>query len=311
MSSLQAEHDAKVKEYDSKLNKQRTEHAAAIEGLKKSLTDDHQSAIAALELQHKAALESGSANAKSTYEKQIKDLSAKHESTTNDLQKRLEEATAAQAALETTHKQKLDSQSKESAAKIGKLEADLKSLTATSEADKKALVASKAELAAMTPKYEVAQKELAGVSKKYEELQGKNAKDEQTLASAQEELSKVKQDVTSMQKMMDALDEESKSKNEVQNKMKAELAAAIKNLEDKTKEISTLEEKHRIELETLSDDHQTEIDALEKDSSFKQKYEDLNAKHEELVKSQTEGSASHAAELDKMKKVEVHVAVLR
>jgi hypothetical protein len=107
--------------------------------------------------------------------------------------------------------------------------------------------------------------------------------------------------------MMDTLDEEGKSQNEVQNKMKTELATAVKNLEDKTKEISTLEEKHRRELEMVSNDYLKEIDALEKDSGFKQKYEDLNAKHEELVKSQAEGSAAHAAELKKIKKARVPV----
>jgi hypothetical protein len=103
--------------------------------------------------------------------------------------------------------------------------------------------------------------------------------------------------------MMDAVDEEGKSKDEVHNKIKTDLAAAAKSLDDKTKELAALQEKHRKELETISADYQKEIDALEGNSGFKDKFEELNTKHEELIKSQTAASAAHAAALEALDKV--------
>lgn len=189
-------------------------------------------------------------------------------------------------------------------AEITKLEAQLMSLTTTSEADKSALEASESELSSMILKFETAQKELVTISSKYEELQV-------MIAKGSDELSKAKQEVMSLQGVMDTLDEESKSQNEVRSKLEAELATAAKSLEDKNREISSLKERHRKELENVSYDYQKEIDALVGNSGFKEKYEELNVKHGELIKSQFESLASYTLELENVNKVSfLHIILL-
>jgi chromosome segregation ATPase len=77
------------------------------------------------------------------------------------------------------------------------------------------------------------------------------------------ELDETKQQIISLQKRIDTINLDGKTKDEQLKKVNAALATAHKNLEDKTKEISTLQEKHGKELQTVSDDYQKEIDALQ------------------------------------------------
>lgn len=317
IKSLQAEHDAKSADFDAKSAAQTTEHVSALETLKKSLGEEHESSIAALKLAHHSELEKGTSSASESYETQLKELKAKHQSASNDLQKQLEAAVASQTALAATHKESSDAQLKEHSVSVSKLESELATLKATTTEDKKALAALTAELTTLTAKldsaektlavstkqHETAQKELAASSKKYEELVAKNAKDAQSLSAATAEVAKYKSEVISLQKMMDAFDEEGKSKDDVHNKIKADLAVTAKSLDDKTKEIATLQEKHRKELETISADYQKEIEALEGNSGFKDKFEELDGKHKEFLTSHTAALATHAAALEALEKV--------
>lgn len=88
---------------------------------------------------------------------------------------------------------------------------------------------------------------------------------------------------------MDTFDTDSKSKDEVHNKIKAELAATSKSLDDKIKEIAALNEsvlllneRHEKTLKAVSSDYQQEIDALQGNSGVREELEALQAKHDEL-----------------------------
>jgi uncharacterized protein involved in exopolysaccharide biosynthesis len=115
----------------------------------------------------------------------------------------------------------------------------------------------KDQLKSADKKAELAQKELSTLSDKHDALQAKSEK----------ELAESKQEISSLQKMMDNVNADGKDKEGQLNKVKAELASALKSLEEKAKEILGLHEKHDKELQTVSGDYEKEIDALQGEGS--------------------------------------------
>jgi chromosome segregation ATPase len=139
-------------------------------------------------------------------------------------------------------------------------------------------------------------------------LQLKSSEDGKALEVAKADLAKAQQQVTSLEQMMDTFDAEGRSKDELHNKVKAELASTAKSLEDKTKEIEILQQKHQKEVEkhqeqlrNISKDYQTEIDSLQGNSGVREELESLQAKYDELIKSHTDATSAHAKELEKLK----------
>jgi chromosome segregation ATPase len=157
------------------------------------------------------------------------------------------------------------------------LEAELATLEEKAKADSDSLAKSTKEIQALGEKststqkqLALAQEELGATSKKLQALQLKSSEDGKALEIAEAALAKSEQEVTSLQQMMDTFDADGRSRDELHNKVKAELAATVKSLEDKTKEISSLQQKHQKEveqhqkqLENVSNDYQKEIDSLQ------------------------------------------------
>jgi chromosome segregation ATPase len=299
---------SQIEQDNEKLEVLKAEHQSALTALKKSLAEEHESAVTALKSGHAADLAKGSTDATSAYEKQVAELTQRHEATTKELQTRIEEAVAISAALEVSHKLKLDSYQTESSAAISKLEAKIVALKAKAEADSESLAKSSKEITELKEKSEstqkqlvLAEKDLSAAAKKLEALEAQSAKDVKALATAQSELAAAKQEATSLQKIIDTFDADGKSKDELHNKVKAELAAAAKSLGDKTKEISSLQEKHRKELETISNDYEKEIEALQSNSGVKEELEALKLDYEALTKSHNDATAAHVVGLEQLK----------
>ncbi|KAI9736563.1 MAG: hypothetical protein M1818_006074 [Claussenomyces sp. TS43310] len=301
LKSLQTEHENRAKDLEAELASSRAQHAASLEDLKKSMTNEHEAALTALSLSHQAELERRISDSTKSYEARLKELIDQHESEKGNLKRNLEDAVSSHAALVAANKESSESGLKEHVASIARLEAELTTLKSSSKEDQKALASAKKELATITPKLDLAEKSLAALSEKYEVLQAKNVEGEEALVAANEEALKAKQEVVSLQKMMDAFDEESKSKDDMYNKTKAELAATTKSLDDLNKELPLIQEKHRKELETVSADYEKEIAALEGNSGFKDKYEQLRTEHEELVKSRAEAIENYTTSSNKLK----------
>ncbi|TAQ89323.1 hypothetical protein B7494_g2330 [Chlorociboria aeruginascens] len=297
LEALQSEHETKYRELDGKMVVQDETHQAALTDLKKSLVEEHESALTALNLAHSAELQRDSTDANSSYQKQVEELTKTHEAKSSALEKKLEAALELQTALETSHKDK-----------ISTLETDLSSLKSSAETSVQALAASEKEIAALKAQLDASSKDLEAAqegltigTKKLSVLEAKGSEDEQALSAAQSELAAARQEVISLQKMMDTFDADAKNKDEQHNKIKAELATTAQNLETKTNEITALQEKHKHQLEALTTDYEKEIDALQGNSGIREQYEDLKLKHEELSSLHTEATASHSKEVEELK----------
>jgi chromosome segregation ATPase len=181
-------------------------------------------------------------------------------------------------------------------------------LKTKAKADSESLAKATKEIEALELKAESIQKQLtlaqegfSATSTKLQALEAKSSEDEKALETAKADVAKAKQEVVSLQQMMDTFDAENRSKDELHRKVKAELAATVKSLEDKTKEISTLQQKHQKELQTVSNDYEKEIEALQGNSGIKEEYEALRIKHEELTKAHTDAIEAHARDMEKLK----------
>ncbi|PBP18158.1 viral A-type inclusion protein repeat domain-containing protein [Diplocarpon rosae] len=296
---------SQISEANAALESIRAEQQQTLGELKNSLAKEYESALAALKAAHSEDLEKESTESSATYKKQIAELTRNHEAITSELQGKLEQATTAQAALETSHKQKYESHQTESAAVVSKLEAELATLKAQTEADSTALSRSAKEVEDLSAKIQLVEKELASakeeladVTKTLAALQSKSAADGEALATAQIELATAKEQVATLQKNLETFDADARSKEEIHAKLTSELASTKKNLEEKVRELSVLTERHRKELETISTDYQAEIDALQGNSGIRDEYESLKIKHQELAKSLEESAAAYASEIE-------------
>jgi chromosome segregation ATPase len=284
LSSVEAENAARLAEFQEKLSAVEAEHTAETDGLKKSLAEEHQAAVAGIIRSHQTEVEVLKADTKSAHEAETRDLTGRHQSALKTLQQQLDDVRGA-----------ADAQAKASSTSSESLEAELKSLSEKSKSDKEALADALAEVEALKQKLATVNGDLNESNKQNKELQDK-------VVSLGEAAGTAETEIVSLKKDLDTLDQESKSMDDVQRKLKADLAAALKNVEDKNKEMSTLNEKHDKELQTISNDYMKEIEALEGNSGYKDKYDEVNKKYEELLKAKEESSKSHAEEMGLLKK---------
>lgn len=309
MASLKAVQEATTQEHNATVASQKEQHSKMVEELKKSLSDEHDVALAALRSQHLQTLENGRADTFSGLEKELQELREEHEAVKASLEARLHEAIASKEALRASLEGQASSD-EEIAGRISQLEATITDLGGVAEKDRELCLASEEKLAHLTAEMNetkvelvAAREEIDTISIEHKFWKAKALEDGEALDEAKEELGKTKQEVESLQKMMDAVDQESKAKDDMHNKIKLELAAANKALDEKVKDINILQEKHRRELENVSSDYQTEIDALQGNSGIKEKYEELEAKHADIVKAHNEAATNHTQTLENLKKV--------
>ncbi|RFU35140.1 hypothetical protein B7463_g1210, partial [Scytalidium lignicola] len=266
LKALQAEHETRSQDLETKLESQGKEHDTVIANLKKSLVEEHELVLATLKETHAVELAKGSQEASSSHQELVDNLIKQHQDTQATLQKQIDAAVAAQTAIETSYKEKLETQEAELKANITGLEADLSAL-----------------------------------SKAHGTLQTKSTEDVKALETAQEALSKANQEIISLQKMMDTFDADGKSREEELVKVKAELATTSNNLESKKKDMIVLQEKHQKELETVSMDYEKEIEALQGNSGVKEELEALQVKYDELTQTLEKSASTHVNEVAELK----------
>lgn len=290
------------------LETRKDEHKATLAELKESITGEHEAAIQALKTAHEEDLSKAKSDVVYVHEKNVSDLTSKHKATISELKNKIEKAGAATLALEESHKEKIESHQSQSEANVAKLESQIAELKANAGAESDSTAKSTKEIEELSVKHAAAEKnlssvqeELTAVSKTLEGLQAKSAQDEKALTVATSELSDAKEEVISLQKMMETFDAESTSKDEVHNKIKSELATTAKSLEEKTKEISLLTERHQKTLKAVSDDYQQEIDHLQGAAGVREEYEALKVQYEELSKSHELLLKSHSTAIEQIK----------
>lgn len=309
MAALQASQEVAIQEHNTTIAAQTEKHFRIVEELKKTLGDDRDATLAALRSEHLKNIEDRQAESASWTEKELHELEEKHKSAKASLEARLQEYVASQETLKASMEQQSGTE-EESARKALQLEATVTDLRENAEKDKALYLVSEENISHLTAalndtKAELisAREQIDTISMEHKVLLAKALADAKALDEAKDELVKTKQEVESLQKMMDAVDQESKVKDDMHNKIKLELAAANKGLGEKTKDITVLQEKHRKELESVSTDYQTEIDALQGNLGIKEKYEELEVKHSEIARAHDEAANNYTQTLENLKKV--------
>lgn len=162
VEAIKAENDEKLKASETAFQKTQDDHASKMDELKASLADQHKSVLEELETKHKGEIEKGVADALS-HEAAINELKSQHESAVAELQKKVDDLTASQTALESANSDKARSEQQAHNTKIAELEGELAKLKARLDVSGKATETAQAEMKSANGQLAQAQGNLAAV----------------------------------------------------------------------------------------------------------------------------------------------------
>jgi hypothetical protein len=254
-NELQKQHESKL-EFEAKLAALHQEHNGVISSLK----EEHESTLKTLRDEHAAILGKSSSELEALEAAKAKEDSEFQEridSTRKEYDQKLAELVATRTELEET----IDKMRATSATDIHILKEKLdESAEALKDMEKK-------YLQQINEVQEEASKAIGGLDTKIETLETQVLMEKKAKEEAEKAIDEAKIEIEGLKKVLETLGEEDKDKEERHGaalaKMRTELDTAIHSLEDKKKEISLLEDKHRSALKSLGDDHAAEIEARE------------------------------------------------